>query len=43
MLQHQGGWIYERATFDDGRKIDCRFSGANPITVDLCIEVKPQG
>ncbi len=40
MLQDQGGWIYERATFDSGRKIDCRFSGASPIVVDLCIEAK---
>ena len=40
LLQHQGGWIYERATFDSGRQIDCRFAGNAPIVVNLCIEAK---
>lgn len=37
LLSHQGGWLYQRATFENGRRIDCRFSGNRPITVDLCI------
>ncbi len=40
VLQHHGGWIYLRATYDGGRKIDCRFSGDRPIVVDLCVEAK---
>jgi hypothetical protein len=40
LTQHHEGWIYLRATFDSGRKIDCRFSGDRPISVDLCVEVK---
>lgn len=38
LLQHHGGWLYMRATFDDGRKIDCRFIGNRPATVDFCAE-----
>lgn len=38
LLSHQGGWLYQRATFEDGRAIDCRFSGQRPVTVDLCVE-----
>jgi hypothetical protein len=38
MLEHHGGWLYQRATFEDGRQIDCRFSGNRPVKVDLCIE-----
>ncbi len=38
LLAHVGGWLYQRATFDSGRVIDCRFSGNRPIKVDLCIE-----
>ena len=38
LLSHQGGWLYQRATFENGRQIDCRFSGSRPIKVDLCIE-----
>lgn len=37
LLSHQGGWLYQRATFENGRQIDCRFSGQRPITVDLCL------
>ncbi len=37
LLSHQGGWLYQRATFADGRQIDCRFSSQRPITVDLCL------
>lgn len=37
LLSHQGGWLYQRATFENGRMIDCRFSGNRPITVDLCL------
>lgn len=40
-LQYQSGWWYERATFDNGRAIDCRFSGASLIVVDLCIVARP--
>jgi len=40
LLKHHGGWLYMRATFDNGRKIDCRFSGAQPIQVDWCAEAK---
>ena len=40
LLQHQGGWLYERATFDSGRRIDCRFSGSSPVLIDLCVEAK---
>lgn len=40
LLKHLGGWLYQRALFDSGRMIDCRFSGDRPITVDLCIEAK---
>lgn len=40
LLSHQGGWLYQRATFDDGRSIDCRFTGSRPIFIDLCIGVK---
>jgi hypothetical protein len=40
MLNHHGGWVYLRATFDSGRQIDCRFSGDQPITVDLCTTAK---
>jgi hypothetical protein len=40
LLTHLGGWLYQRATFDDGRMIDCRFGGNRPITVDLCIEAE---
>jgi hypothetical protein len=36
LLRHQGGWLYQRATFEDGRRIDCRFSGYRPIQVDWC-------
>jgi len=39
-LQHQGGWLYEHATFDSGRRIDCRFSGNSPVLIDLCLEAK---
>lgn len=38
LLQHQGGWLYQRATFDAGRAIDCRFRGSKPTVVDLCVE-----
>jgi hypothetical protein len=38
VLQHQGGWLYQRATFDTGRAIDCRFRGSKPTIVDLCVE-----
>jgi hypothetical protein len=38
LLAHQGGWLYQRATFDSGRRIDCRFEGGRPARVDLCIE-----
>jgi len=37
LLKHHGGWLYMRALFDNGRKIDCRFTGSQPI-VDLCAE-----
>ena len=40
MWKHQGGWIYMRATFDSGQKIDCRFSRDRPVVVDLCLEAK---
>jgi len=40
-LQHRGGWLYQRATFDSDRSIDCRFRGHRPIVVDLCIEARP--
>jgi hypothetical protein len=40
-LQHQGGWLYQRATFDTGRAIDCRFRGSKPTVVDLCVEAGP--
>ncbi len=40
IVQHHEGWIYLRATFDSGRKIDCRFSGDRPIDIDLCVEAK---
>ena len=40
VLKHQGGWIYMRAGFDSGRKVDCRFSGDSRIVVDLCVEAK---
>jgi hypothetical protein len=40
LVQHHEGWIYLRATFDSGRKIDCRFSGDRPISVDACVETK---
>jgi hypothetical protein len=40
LLEHHGGWLYMRAAFDGGRRIDCRFSGDQPITVDLCTEAK---
>ncbi len=40
LLKHQGGWLYMRATFASGRKIDCRFVGDQPMTVDLCAEAK---
>ena len=39
-LQHQGGGLYERATFDSGRRIDCRFSSNSPALIDLCLEAK---
>ena len=38
LLQHQGGWLYERATFPDGRAVDCRFRGNRPIAIDMCVE-----
>jgi hypothetical protein len=38
LLRHQGGWLYQRATFENGRIIDCRFRGNRSIRVDLCIE-----
>jgi hypothetical protein len=38
LLSHQNGWLYQRATFADGRQIDCRFSSQRPIKVDLCLE-----
>jgi hypothetical protein len=38
LLAHSGGWLYQRAGFDSGRTVDCRFTGNRPITVDLCIE-----
>jgi hypothetical protein len=38
LLSHQGGWLYQRATFDSGRTIDCRFGGSRPVKVDLCLE-----
>ncbi len=40
-LQHLGGWLYQRATFEDGRAIDCRFRGHRPMLVDLCVEAQP--
>jgi hypothetical protein len=40
LLEHHGGWLYMRATFDSGRQVDCRFSGDQPVTVDMCAEVK---
>ncbi|MGH2592518.1 MAG: hypothetical protein ACRDGG_03300 [Anaerolineae bacterium] len=40
-LQHQGGWLYQRAAFDSGRSIACRFRGHRPIVVDLCVEAGP--
>jgi hypothetical protein len=40
LLEHHGGWLYMRAKFDSGRQVDCRFSGDQPITVDMCTEVK---
>jgi hypothetical protein len=40
LLEHHGGWLYMRAMFDSGRQIDCRFSGDQPVTVDLCTEAK---
>jgi hypothetical protein len=40
LLQHRGGWIYERAMFDTGRKIDCRFVGDTPVVVNSCEEAK---
>jgi hypothetical protein len=40
MLQYQSGRIYERATFENGDQIDCRFSGASPVVVDLCVDAK---
>jgi hypothetical protein len=40
LLAHHGGWLYMRARFDSGRQVDCRFSGDQPITVDMCTEVK---
>ena len=43
LLSHQGGWLYQRATFEDGRRIDCRFSGQRPIKVDLCSEAVAEG
>ncbi len=43
LLKHQSGWVYERAVFDNGQLIDCRFSGDSPIIVDLCVEIKQQG
>jgi hypothetical protein len=38
LLKHQGGWLYMRATFAGDRKIDCRFVGGQPASVDLCAE-----
>lgn len=38
LLQHHGGWLYMRAKFDSERRIDCRFSGSQPLTVDFCAE-----
>jgi hypothetical protein len=40
LLNHHGGWLYMRAIFDNGRKIDCRFIGSQPTIVDLCAEAK---
>ncbi len=40
VAQHHEGWVYLRATLDDGRQIDCRFSGDRPISVDLCADAK---
>jgi len=40
-LQHLGGWLYQRATFEGGRAIDCRFRGHRPVLVDLCVEAQP--
>jgi hypothetical protein len=40
LLKHHGGWLYMRATFANGQKIDCRFTGSRPTTVDLCSEAK---
>lgn len=40
LLKHHGGWLYMRAEFDSGRRIDCRFSGSQPLTVDYCSETK---
>lgn len=40
LLKHLGGWLYQRATFDSERSIDCRFSGDRPIKVDLCVEAR---
>lgn len=40
LLKHHGGWVYWRATFNSGRQIDCRFSGDQPITLDLCVEAE---
>ncbi|MBI5565135.1 MAG: hypothetical protein HY870_09575 [Chloroflexi bacterium] len=39
LLSHQGGWLYQRATFENGSQIDCRFGGNRPIKVDLCLVV----
>jgi hypothetical protein len=40
-LQHLGGWLYQRATFESGHAIDCRFRGHRPVLVDLCVEAQP--
>ncbi len=38
LLQHQGGWLYERATFEDGHAVDCRFRSSRPVSIDMCVE-----
>src|SRR5205814_4066006 len=43
LLQHSGGWLYQRATYDSGRAIDCRFSGDKPVVVDLCLAASAAG
>lgn len=39
LFLHRGGWLYERAEFDGGRSIECRFRGNRPIVIDMCAGV----